>query len=228
MSKVIVAVIPAYHEERAIAQSVADAARFVDHVVVVDDCSRDATGDLAHEGGAHVLRHAVNRGQGAALQTGTRYALEELGADIVVHFDADGQMRGEEIPEIIAPIMTGNADIALGSRFLGRDAENIPFVRKWLTVKPAIILTAVVSGLKLTDTHNGFRALSRSAARKLTINLDRMAHASEIIDQIKVHKFRYQEVPVTIRYSEESLAKGQSFFSGFIVLIDIAKHRFFH
>lgn len=228
MHKQIVAVIPAYCEEKAIAASVADALQFVSAVVVVDDCSKDKTSEEATKAGAYVLRHAVNRGQGAALQTGTRYALEELHADVVVHFDADGQMRGSEIPEIIAPVLAGKADIALGSRFLGKDAENIPFRRKWLTVKPAILLTAFISGMKLTDTHNGFRALSRSAARKIVLTLDRMAHASEIIDQVKVHKLRYVEVPVTIRYTAETLAKGQSFWGGFIVLADLAKHRFFN
>ncbi len=228
MQKVVVAVIPAYNEEARVGASVEDARRFVDHVVVVDDCSVDGTADVASDAGAHVLRHAVNRGQGASLQTGMRYALDALGADVVVHFDADGQMRGEEIESVVAPVLAGDADIALGSRFLNKQAENIPFVRKWLTVKPAIVLTALISGMNLTDTHNGFRALSRTASRKIVINLDRMAHASEIIDQIKVHKLRFKEVPVTIRYTEESLRKGQSFFSGFVVLIDLAKHRFFH
>ena len=222
----IVAVIPAYFEERAIAGAVSDALAFVDDVVVVDDASEDATERLAKEAGAHVLRHVVNRGQGAALQTGTQYALWHLLADIVVHFDADGQMMGEEIPELVEPILAGRADVALGSRFLGRDAERMPITRR-VTLWLSIWFTVLHSGIWLTDTHNGFRALSRDAARQLTISLDRMAHASEVLDQIKVKGLQYEEVPVTIRYSEESLEKGQSFWSGFAILKDLAKHKFF-
>lgn len=222
----VVAIIPAYNEEARIRYAVRDAFPFVDDVVVVDDCSRDRCGEIAHETGAHVLRHIVNRGQGAALQTGTEYALNELGADIVVHFDGDGQMKGEEIPKMVEEVMAGRADVVLGSRFLG-SASNMPFVRKWLTLKPALLFTILISGISLTDTHNGFRALSAEAARKMTITIDRMAHASQILDLIKVHKLRYKECPVTIRYTDETLQKGQSFSGGFIVLKDFFKNRFF-
>lgn len=222
----IVAIIPAFNEERRIRGAIKDAAVYVSDVVVVDDCSADATLQAAFEEGAHVLRHAINRGQGAALQTGTDYALHHLGADIIIHFDGDGQMKGEEIPLLSEPIQMGAADVVLGSRFLGRES-NVPFVRKWLTLKPAILFTVLMSGIKVSDTHNGFRALSKDAAGKMTITLDRMAHASQVLDLIKVHKLRYAERPVTIRYTDETLAKGQSFGHGFIVLKDFFKNKFF-
>ncbi len=223
----VVAVIPAFYEEKRVNNAILDALRFVDEVVVVDDASTDKTADIARTSGASVLRHVVNRGQGAALQTGTEYALDVLNADIIVHFDADGQMRGEDIPKLIEPIAKSEADVVLGSRFLGEAAVNIPFVRKWLTLKPAIIFTMAVSGIWVTDTHNGFRALSKDAASKMRITIDRMAHASQVLDLINVHNLRYVERPVQIRYSAETLQKGQSFTHGFIVIKDFFKNKFF-
>ena len=222
----IVAVIPAYNEEARIEEAIRDAKRFVTAVVVVDDCSRDKTGEVAIKAGAHLLRHVINRGQGAALQTATDYALRVLDADVIVHFDADGQMLGEEIARLVDPIMKGEADIVLGSRFL-RGGTSMPFIRKWLTLKPALIFTMLISGIRLTDTHNGFRALSRKTAEKLRITLDRMAHASEILDEIVVGRFRYVERPVTIRYTQETLKKGQSFMGGFKILADFFHDKFF-
>lgn len=221
----IIAVIPAYNEQGRIAASVADALPYVQGVVVVDDCSADATGAEAFAAGAHVLRHVINRGQGAALQTGTQYALEDLRADAIVHFDADGQMRGDEIPKMVEPIASGEVDVVLGSRFLGIKA-NMPATR-WLTLRAALVFTMLVSGIRVTDTHNGFRAFSADAAAKVRITMNRMAHASEILDLIKVNNLAYVERPVSIRYSEETLAKGQSFLGSFAILRDYFKGKFF-
>ncbi len=222
----VIAIIPAYNEEARILAAVADAAGHVDAVVVVDDCSADATGEQALAAGAYVLRHVINRGQGAALQTATDFAVRHLAADVIVHFDADGQMLGSEIPLMIAPIVSGEADIVLGSRFLGRRlASSMPYSR-WLILKLGLIFTRLVSGIKTTDTHNGFRALSADAAGKLHLTLDRMAHASEILDLIVVHKLRYVERPVTIRYSAETLAKGQSSLGSLLIAADFLKKRF--
>lgn len=219
-----VAVIPAYNEESRIEGAVRDAARFVDAVVVVDDCSRDRTFGRAFAAGAHVLRHIINRGQGAALQTATDYAIEKLDAEIIVHFDADGQMMAEEIPMMTEPIRKGEADVVLGSRFLGKKA-NMPFSRR-LTLAAGLIFTRLLSGIKTTDTHNGFRALSREAVKKVRITLDRMAHASEILDLVQIHKLRYVERPVTIKYTEETLKKGQSSMGMFVIAKDFIEKRF--
>lgn len=221
----IVAIIPAYNEQEAIVDSIRDAASFVDAVVVVDDCSKDLTRVRAKTTSAHVLHHVINRGQGAALQTGMDFAVDVLGADIVVHFDADGQMQGKEIPMMVEPIQNGEVDVTLGSRFLGR-AEGIPLTRR-VMLKGAIVFTGIVSGLWLSDTHNGFRALSREAARRIRITLNRMAHASEIIDQISRKHLLYREMPVTIRYSAEGLKKGQRTSAMFRVASDFMKGMFF-
>lgn len=220
----IVAVIAAYNEAARIRATLDDARPYVDAMVVVDDCSYDETSARALEGGAHVIRHVINRGQGAALQTGMDYALRVLQADAIVHFDADGQMTGSEIPMMIALIAAGEADVVLGSRFLGIEALNMPPVRRFM-VRLATVFTIVLSGIRVTDTHNGFRALSRKAASDIRISLDRMAHASEILDLIKAKRLRYVERPVTIRYSEATLKKGQSTIKAVMTAKDILQKK---
>ena len=153
------------------------------------------------------MKHPLNRGQGAALQTGLDFALAK-GAEILVTFDADNQHDANDLPAVIAPVLAGTAEVALGSRFLGR-VENMPNSRR-LVLKAGVLFTRFVSRIAVTDTHNGFRAFSRSAAYRIRITQDRMAHASEILDEIRVQGLRYVEVPVTIRYSAATLAKGQS------------------
>lgn len=220
-----VAIIPAYNEATRIANAIADALPHVTQVVVVDDCSHDDTAEVAQLSGATVLRHVINRGQGAALQTGTVFALKVLRADIIVHFDADGQMTGAEIPTLVAPLLTAEAEVVLGSRFLGKQAENMPWFRR-LMLRAATFFTIGFSGIRVTDTHNGFRALSRKAAEELVITLDRMAHASEILDLIIAKELRYVERPVTIRYSVASLAKGQSTLRAMGSVKDMVRKRF--
>ena len=204
---VIAVVIPAYNEERVIGPVVAEVRLYGYMPIVVDDCSRDATAEVARNAGAEVLRHSRNRDQGAALETGTQYALRQ-GAEIIVHFDADGQHRIEDIPALIEPIINQNKDVVLGSRFLG-SAENIRFERR-IFLKGAILFTWLFSGIRLTDSHNGFRAFNRKAATVIRIRERHKAHASEILHEIVRHSLAYAEVPVTIRYTKYSLARGES------------------
>lgn len=221
----IIAVIPAYNEESRLATAVESARPFVADIVVVDDCSGDETHAKASNLGVHVLRHPMNRGQGASLQTGTQYALDHLGADVVIHFDADGQMQGKDIPAMAAPILAKDAHVVLGSRFLGTES-NMPTTRR-MTLKLALVFTKLVSGIAVTDPHCGFRALSRHAANTITLRQDRMAHASEILDLITSSKLSFVSRPVEIRYTEETLAKGMGFLDGFTVVKDYFKHKFF-
>jgi glycosyltransferase involved in cell wall biosynthesis len=188
------------------------------NVAVVDDGSRDATYQVAMDAGVWVLRHLVNLGQGAALQTGIAFALER-GADVIVTFDADGQHDPAEIESMTAPVLRGDVDLAIGSRFLGT-AENIPFARK-MVLKGGVLFTRLFSNIKVTDTHNGFRAFSRAAAGKMKITQNRMAHASEILDRIREHDLRFVEVPCTIRYSAETMAKGQSSWNAVKIVLQL-------
>lgn len=203
------AVIPAYNEEKMIGKVVEGLKTVVPNIIVVDDCSRDATREVAEQSGAIVLRHRLNRDQGAALQTGMSYALMR-GADIIVHFDADGQHCVEDIPSLTGPLHAGVCDVVLGSRFLRIDTHTtLPSKRK-LFLKCAILFTYIFSGIRLSDTHNGLRAFSRSAAERICITERGKAHASEILHEIARLGLRVMEVPVTIRYTAYSLARGDS------------------
>ncbi len=217
-------ILPAYNEAAKIGEVVRQIRQVYAHVLVVDDGSADATADEARAAGAIVLRHPANRGQGAALQTGITYALRR-GAQILVTFDSDGQHRVEDVATLLEPIRRGEAEIVLGSRFLGR-TQDMPRVRR-AVLRSAILFTWAVSGVRLTDAHNGLRAFSRRAAEEIDIQLDRMAHASELIDQIRRMKLAYQEVPVKIRYTDYSQAKGQRSIGAAKIAFDYLFERLF-
>jgi len=199
-------VIAAYNEERNIGNVIENLrSEGYTKIVVVDDGSSDKTYHTAKSQDAFVLRHIINRGQGAALQTGMTYALKK-GAEHIVHFDADGQHDPKEIKDLLLPLQLKKTQVALGSRFLKK--QKVPFTRK-LLLKGGIIAVWVLNGIKLSDTHNGFRAFTRKAAKKVLITSDKMEHASEILEKIKKHKIPYEEIPVTIRYTEETLKHGR-------------------
>jgi glycosyltransferase involved in cell wall biosynthesis len=200
-------VVAAYNEERRLGDTLRGLCAVCPNVVVVDDGSSDATEAAALRHPVWVLRHVINCGQGAALQTGIDFALRR-GAEVVVTFDADGQHAPEEISRMVEPVLSGRFDVALGSRFLGRTV-GMPLTRR-LVLKGGVLFTRIFSRVRVTDAHNGFRALSRKAAAAIRITHDRMAHASEILDQVRQHRLSFCEVPVTIRYTGETMAKGQS------------------
>jgi glycosyltransferase involved in cell wall biosynthesis len=215
-------VIAAYNEARVIGRVVADVRRRGYPVALVDDGSRDLTAEIAEAAGAAVVRHPVNLGQGAALQTGIEFALEH-GADVIVTFDADGQHRSAEIASLVDALAQHGVDFALGSRFLGR-AVSLPPSRRVL-LKAATLFTRLTSGLVLTDTHNGLRAMTRRGASAIRLRQNRMAHASELLNQIAASGLRYVEVPVTIEYTAYSLAKGQKLGDALAILIDLSARR---
>lgn len=218
----IFVVIAAYNEEKTICSVVNSVLSNYPHVVVVDDASTDRTAAVLEGSSACVLHHCVNRGQGAALQTGIEFALLQ-GAEVVVTFDADGQHDAGEICSIVAPILAGKCEVTLGSRFLG-STEHMPLLRR-LTLKVAIIFTRIFSRMCLTDVHNGFRGFSAHAASCIHLQMDRMAHASEILDQIRQRGLSYREVPVTIRYTSYSIAKGQNSWNAFKIALELILRR---
>jgi glycosyltransferase involved in cell wall biosynthesis len=211
-------VVAAYNESKTIKSVIDRLLEKYSNVVVVDDGSTDDTLARLKSLPIFLLRHPINRGQGAALQTGIEFALRS-GADIIVTFDADGQHDEEDIRFLLDPILRGECDLALGSRFLGQ-AHNIPLTRKFL-LKAGVLFTRVISGIRVTDVHNGLRAFSRKAASSLHISIDRMGHASEILDQSKAASLHYKEVPVNIYYSPHSLSKGQSSWNALAITFQI-------
>jgi glycosyltransferase involved in cell wall biosynthesis len=228
----IFVVIPAYNEEQTIREVVQDVQKCCSKIVIVDDGSSDNTSSQVSDLPVILLRHLVNRGQGAALQTGITYALSQ-GAEIIVTFDADGQHDPQDIAHLIEPIQQGRAEVVLGSRFLMSNFKflisnqcqitkfpisKMPWGRM-MTLKLALLHQWFFTGLKLTDSQCGFRALSRKAAEMIKITQDRMAHGAEIFNQISRYKLSYVEVPVVVKYTNYSLEKGQKSLIGSLKVI---------
>lgn len=211
-------VVPAYNEARTIEMVVRGLRGHCPRVVVIDDGSTDATGDLAFTGGATVLRHAVNLGQGAALQTGIDYALSR-NANFICTFDADGQHDAASIDAMRAALDAAGADVALGSRFL-QATPRMPAARR-AVLRAAVRFTRFQTKLDLSDAHNGLRLFTRRAAAAIRIEQPGMAHASEILVAIARAKLKYVEVPTTVAYTEYSLGKGQSITNSVKILFDL-------
>ncbi len=209
-------IVPAYNEEKNIGRVIRDLfQQGYKKIVVVDDGSEDNTYSEAEKIGATVLRHEINRGQGAALQTGNEFALSN-GAEIIVHFDADEQMNVKDIQKAVEKIQKEKVDIVLGSRFMA-DTSAIPWSKRLIVLPVARFLNNLFSGLKLTDAHNGFRAMNRRAAEKIIIIQDGMAHNSEIPAQIKKNNLSYAEISVNFVYKEY----GQGVVGGTVILRDL-------
>jgi polyprenyl-phospho-N-acetylgalactosaminyl synthase len=217
-------VVPAFNEGESIEKVVNELTAFNCQVVVVDDGSVNPLSPVLERTTAYVLRHPINMGQGAALQTGIDFALEQ-DAKIIVTFDADGQHCASDIPLLISTLLQQNCDVVLGSRFL-HDANAIPARRKFV-LQAARVVNFFFTGFFLSDAHNGFRAFTAEAAKRIRINQPRMAHATEILSQLKTHRLRYREVPVTVNYTAYSMAKGQRSLDGFRIVFDLFLNKFF-
>jgi len=218
----LLVVIAAYNEQAVIAGVVADLVNRGYEVAVVDDGSHDETSERAEKADATVIKHSINLGQGAALQTGLEYGLRS-GYRFFVTFDADGQHDPDDIPRLRNRMIEMNADFVLGSRFLGGTVGMTKPRR--LLLKAAVLFTRLTTGLRLTDAHNGLRLLSKRAATAIDLRQNRMAHASEILDQIATSGLVYVECPVTIRYTDYSKAKGQSGLNSLNILLDLFLQR---
>lgn len=226
MHRRVFVIIAAYNEGRVIRSTIQPLVERGYAVVMVDDCSTDDTLAAIRDLPVHVLRHPVNLGQGAALQTGMTFALAQ-GADYIVHFDADGQHRADDIEKLLEPLIAGEADVVLGSRFLvATDRERVPLRRRWL-LRAGVVVNGLLTGLWLTDAHNGMRAFTAEAASRIDLRENRFAHASEILDQIRRRRLRCVERPTTIAYTEYSMAKGQSSLNAVKIVIDLMLRRIF-
>ncbi len=213
LSKKIVVLIPAYNEERFIGSVVLQVLNYVDTVIVIDDGSQDNTASIAKAAGATVLQHESNAGKGVALNTGFEFA-RQLDVDVVICFDGDYQHLPEELANVAKPILNDEADIAVGSRYLG-DASDVPMQRvigHW----GFTTLTNALSGTSLTDSQSGFRAFSKAALIALTFSSKSFSVESEMQFLAKDNKLRVIEVPITIKYPDKP--KRSVISHGLIVL----------
>ncbi|MER7073860.1 glycosyltransferase family 2 protein [Terrabacter sp. NPDC000476] len=217
-------VVPLYDEATVIAEVVRQALVTFPKVVCVDDGSHDDSAARAEAAGAAVVRHPVNLGQGAALQTGFDYALGDPAMRYVVTYDADGQHQLHDVEVMLERARRGDVRVVFGSRFLDERTE--ASAGKRLVLRAAVAYTNLTTGTRLTDAHNGLRVLHRDVVARLDITQNRMAHASEIVAQIGAMRFdgqrvAYAEEPVHILYTDYSRAKGQSLWNAVNILAEL-------
>jgi glycosyltransferase involved in cell wall biosynthesis len=205
-------IVPVYNEEQVIEKVVREAQQSFPNIVCVDDGSRDASAHCVHASGAHLVQHPVNLGQGAALQTGIEYARGQPGARYFVTFDSDGQHQVADVLRMLSRLQDGSADMVIGTRF-GGTTGYIPW-KKRATLRTLVFLSPRLRKLGLTDIHNGLRVFNRNVADGMRITCNGMGHASEILTMAAENEWSLAEEPVTIRYTEYSMAKGQSLFNG--------------
>lgn len=212
-------VVPLFNEATVIQQVIADAIQVFPKIVCVDDGSTDSSASLAEAAGAYVVRHPINLGQGASLQTGFDYVLRDEATRFVVTFDSDGQHQVSDAVAMVARLRTEDVDVVLGSRFL--DSRTNASRVKRTVLKLAVIFTNLTTGVKLSDAHNGLRAFRASALRSVRLRQNRMAHASELIAQIGRARMKYVEEPVHIVYTDYSRSKGQSLWNSVNILVEL-------
>ena len=211
-------VVPAFNEGGVIGDVISELRSVFPNVVCVDDGSADGTGDIALRAGAHLVRHPVNLGQGAAIQTGVEYARARPGARIFATFDADGQHRVDDVLAMIDRLTAEDADIVIGTRF-GPGVSRPPLLKR-VVLQTAAWLSPRGRRLGLTDTNNGLRVFNKTVADRLDITMNGMSHAGEFIMLIDENHWRVIEQPVEVLYTEYSSAKGQPLLNGVNIIVD--------
>ncbi|MBU6147121.1 MAG: glycosyltransferase family 2 protein [Actinomycetales bacterium] len=214
-------VVPAHNEATRVGEVVTGLRQHFSQIVVIDDGSRDGTGAIARRAGARVVRHVINLGQGAALQTGFDFVRSHAAA-MAVTFDADGQHDPQAAAAMVDQAHDSGVDVVLGSRFLGH-AQWVPPVRR-AVLRAAIAYTRLSTRMAVTDTHNGLRVLGRRFIDVADLRDPGMGHASEILDIIASHRLTWSEYPTEIHYDDYSRAKGQSSINALNIVFD----RLFH
>ncbi len=215
-------VIPAFNEAAVMGEVIADVRSVFDHVVCVDDGSTDGTGEIAARAGAHLVRHPINLGQGAAIQTGIEYARKQPGARVFATFDADGQHRVKDVAAMVDRLSAGDVDVVIGTRFGGASADQAsrPPLLKRIVLQTAARLSRRGRRLGLTDTNNGLRVFNKTVADGLNITMSGMSHATEFIMLIAENGWRVAEEPVEVLYTEYSKSKGQPLLNGVNIIFD--------
>lgn len=216
----IIVCIPAYNEEKNIANIVKRARNYADEVIVCDDGSSDNTSSLAKLEGAIVINHTKNSGYGKTIRTLFQVALER-NADIIVTIDSDGQHDPEQIPTVIEPMLKSGIDIVIGSRFIeSKDNPQVPLYRSF-GIKTITKFTKQASFKNLTDAQSGFRGYTRHALEALSLNEDGMQISTEILLSAKSKKLSITEVPITINYDVDKSSRHNFLSHGISVLFSV-------
>ena len=213
-------IVRCHNEASVVASVIRELRAEFPNVVGVDDGSSDGSGRLMAEAGARVVRHSVNLGAGAALQTGVEFALLDPATTYLVCFDADGQHRVSDAVNMVARARNEGLDLLVGSRFLGTAPRGMPFARK-VVLRGGRLFERATTGIALSDAHNGLRVLSRRFAAGLALTSSDMSYATELLEAVAASGARYGEHPVEIRYSAYSLGKGERSINSVNIAFDV-------
>ena len=221
--KTIIVALPAYNEEVAIGSVVARCKKYADHVIVIDDGSKDHTAEIARLVGAEVITHEKNGGYGASVKTCFEVA-KKRDVEAMVIIDADGQHSPDDIPALINEMIRSKSDIVIGSRFVNGNGkmQKIPAYRK---VGMRVLDTATDFGMgyHIADSQSGFRIYSRNAIRNINLDNDGMAAGSEILIQAADKKLKIEEVPINVRYDIDNTSSENPISHGLGVLGNIIR-----
>jgi glycosyltransferase involved in cell wall biosynthesis len=208
-TELVLAAIPAFNEQKTIGSVVLTARRYANKVIVIDDGSEDETSWIAEQAGATVIQHPTNRGYGAALRSCFDYARSN-GFGVLVILDGDGQHRPELIPQVVAPIKEGRADVSIGSRFTkGYKSAGMPRYRKFgISVITKLTNLGTHNSGKIKDAQSGFRAYSRAAISVINPLEASMGASAEILWEADRKGLRIVEVPIVIDYHASGSTHG--------------------
>jgi glycosyltransferase involved in cell wall biosynthesis len=218
-------VIPAYNEATRLPGVLKRILHLgYEHIIVVDDGSSDNTSDVARDHGVSVVRHPINLGVGAATQTGIAFALRN-GARYIVTLDGDHQHLPEDIEQLLVAIRDSDKDMIIGSRFMKLENE-IPPIRFFYN-KVGNIVTFIVTGKYVTDSQSGMKVISRKFAKDTYINCNGFEFCVEMIRNASRHNYKIGEIPISVKYSKETMQKGQSFVNGVRMIGRLIRMNFF-
>ena len=215
-----ICIVPMYNEEVVISQVVRGLKEFFPNVLCVDDGSSDNSAEIAAQAGATVIRHAVNIGQGAAIATGFAWISSQAQFAYVITFDADGQHRPTDALALVTKLASEKVDVVFASRFLDQRSESVPLIKR-IVLRFVAIVTRHLTDMHLTDAHNGLRALTVEASKKISITQNGMAHATQFVSLVLQAQLTYSEMPVTILYTHYSRSKGQSVLNSINIVLDL-------
>ena len=219
LSKVYI-LIPLFNEAEVIEEIIKKLSNVFKNIVVVNDGSTDESFHILKNLDVHLINHPINMGQGSAISTGFDY-ISKSDAEALITFDADGQHSVEDAEVFANAILNSKSDIIFGSRFI-KHSHNIPFLKRQVLTF-ATKITNFFSGMNLTDTHNGMKAIKKDALSMIDIEINGYAFESELIQCVSRKKLKYSELPTNIIYTKYSKLKGQSLMNGFIILEDLIK-----
>ncbi len=219
--KDIYVVVPAFNEQKIIKDIINSLLKKFSNVIVVNDGSNDRTLEIINDIDIKVLSHEINLGVGAAVQTGFDYVTKIPNAKAVITFDADGQHLVDDAVAMAKEILLCDEGIIFGTRF-PKHSKNIPKVKRFV-LKLIAKITDLVTGVTLTDAHNGLKAYKISTIKKLELQFSSYSYESELITQVAKKKIDYKEMPTDIKYTSYSIKKGQKLLNGLLIIEDLLK-----